>query len=200
VLGEAYRDKKILLTGGTGFLGTALVEKILRSLPDLGCLYLLVRPSREKGAAERFEKDMLGSAAFRGLRERLGDGFAEYAASKVRVLEGDVHAGSLGLGEDDLAELSREVDVVIHSAASVVFRRAARRGGGLERARYPGPPEAGARVGEEAAVHAHLYRVRRGEHKGGRPGGAAGETTPNGTVLDAREEILGLDAVVAEVD
>ncbi|HEV8045018.1 MAG TPA: SDR family oxidoreductase, partial [Rubrobacter sp.] len=121
MLGEAYRDKKILLTGGTGFLGTALVEKILRSLPDLGRLYLVVRPSREKGAAERFEKDVLGSAAFRGLREKLGEGFGEYAAGKVRVLEGDVHAPSLGLGEDDLADLSREVDVVIHSAASVVF-------------------------------------------------------------------------------
>ena len=37
------------------------------------------------------------------------------------MLEGDVHAPSLGLGEEDLAELSREVDVVIHSAASVIF-------------------------------------------------------------------------------
>ncbi|MGH3107554.1 MAG: SDR family oxidoreductase, partial [Rubrobacter sp.] len=31
MLSEAYKDKKILLTGGTGFLGTALVEKVLRS-------------------------------------------------------------------------------------------------------------------------------------------------------------------------
>ena len=57
MLAEAYRGRSILLTGGTGFLGTALVEKILRSLPDLGRLYLVVRPSRGKGAAERFEKD-----------------------------------------------------------------------------------------------------------------------------------------------
>ncbi|QIN78122.1 hypothetical protein GBA65_05915 [Rubrobacter marinus] len=35
--------------GGTGFLGTALVEKMLRSLPSLGRLYLIVRPSRTQG-------------------------------------------------------------------------------------------------------------------------------------------------------
>ena len=51
MLGEAYKDKKILLTGGTGFLGTALVEKILRSLPNIGCLYLVIRPSRGRSAA-----------------------------------------------------------------------------------------------------------------------------------------------------
>ncbi|MDQ4063175.1 MAG: SDR family oxidoreductase, partial [Actinomycetota bacterium] len=121
MLVEAYRGKTVLLTGGTGFLGTALVEKMLRSLPELQRLYLLVRPSRDKGAKERFEKDMLGSPAFSRLREELGDGFEERVAEKVRVLEGDVHTDSLGLGAEDLAELSREVDAVIHSAASVVF-------------------------------------------------------------------------------
>src|ERR687893_1687274 len=121
MLDEAYQGKAVLLTGGTGFLGTALVEKMLRSLPSLGRLYLLIRPSREKGAKERFEKDVLGSDAFSRLREELGSSFEERVAEKVRVLEGDVHADSLGLGAEDLAELSREVDVIVHSAASVVF-------------------------------------------------------------------------------
>ncbi|MDQ3636918.1 MAG: SDR family oxidoreductase, partial [Actinomycetota bacterium] len=92
MLAEAYRDKTILLTGGTGFLGTALVEKILRSVPDLGRLYLVVRPSKDKSADDRFHKDVLGSAAFRRLRDELGDGFDGRVAEKVRVLEGDVHA------------------------------------------------------------------------------------------------------------
>src|SRR5918993_1430962 len=98
MLDEAYRGKAVLLTGGTGFLGTALVEKILRSLPSLGRLYLVVRPSRGKSAAERFEKDVLGAAALRGLREKLGHDFEDHVSKKVRVLEGDVHAPSLGLG------------------------------------------------------------------------------------------------------
>src|SRR5918997_3689632 len=121
VLGETYRAKAVLLTGGTGFLGMALVEKMLRSLPSLKRMYLLVRPKRGEGARERFKKDVLSSPAFSRLREELGSSFEERVAEKVRVLEGDVHTNSLGLNAEDLAELSREVDVVVHSAASVVF-------------------------------------------------------------------------------
>ena len=98
VLAEAYRGKSVLLTGGTGFLGTAVVEKMLRSLPSLGRLYLIVRPSRTQGAKERFEKDVLGSAAFKGLRDELGKGLEDHVSEKVRVLEGDVHEENLRLG------------------------------------------------------------------------------------------------------
>jgi HAD superfamily hydrolase (TIGR01490 family) len=200
LLREAYRGKKVLLTGGTGFLGMALIEKILRSLPDLGRLYLVVRPSRGKGAAERFQRDVLGSAAFRGLREKLGEGFEGYVSEKVRVLEGDVHAAGLGLDEGDLEELSREVDVVIHSAASVVF---------------DAPLDAAvdsnvrgtlgllklARGWEKRPLFMHISTAYvAGTIREDAPEAPPGATSPDGTALDAREEVLGLEAVVEEVD
>jgi fatty acyl-CoA reductase len=200
LLGEAYKDKKILLTGGTGFLGTALIEKILRSLPDLGRLYLLVRPSRGKSAVERFERDVLGAPAFRGLREKLGDDFEERVSKKVRVLEGDVHAPSLGLGGEDLTELAREVDVVIHSAASVIF---------------DAPLDAAvdsnvrgtlgllklARTWEKRPLFMHISTAYvAGTIKEDAPEAPPGASSPDGTTLDAREEVLGLEAVVAEVE
>ncbi|HEX2741220.1 MAG TPA: SDR family oxidoreductase, partial [Rubrobacter sp.] len=200
MLREAYGGKNILLTGGTGFLGTALVEKILRSLPDLGRLYLIVRPSRGKRAAERFEKDVLGAAAFRGLREKLGDDFDERVKEKVRVLEGDVHAPSLGLGEDDLSELSREVDVVIHSAASVIF---------------DAPLDAAvdsnvrgtlgllklARDWEKRPLFMHISTAYvAGTSKEDAPEAPPSKVSPNGTALDVREEVSALEEVVEEVD
>ena len=200
MLAEAYRGKSILLTGGTGFLGTALAEKILRSLPDLGRLYLLIRASRDKGAASRFENDVLGSAAFGGLREKLGEGFEPYVSEKVRVFEGDVHAPSLGLGREELLELSAEVDVVIHAAASVIF---------------DAPLDAA--VDSNVRGTLGLLELARGWEKlplflhistayvaGVRPGLAReevpGDESPNGTALDPREEVSRLEAVVREVD
>ena len=200
MLAEKYRGKAILLTGGTGFLGTALVEKILRSLPDLGRLYLLIRPSRDKSAAERLEKDVLGSRAFAGLREKLGEGFEEYVSDKVRVLEGDVHAPKLGLGEEELEELSREVDIVLHSAASVIF---------------DAPVDAAinsnvrgtlgllalAQDWEKKPLFMHVSTSYvSGTRAGLIPEEPPRPESPNGAPLDPREEVEALEGVVAEVD
>jgi fatty acyl-CoA reductase len=200
VLAEAYRGKAILLTGGTGFLGTALVEKMLRSLPEIGRLYLLIRATREKSAASRFEKDVLGSAAFSRLREERGEDFEAYISEKVRVLEGDVHAPSLGLEDEDLSELSREVDIVIHSAASVVFDAP------LDTA-----------VDSNVRGTVRLLELARGWAKkplflqvstayvAGMQQGLAREEPPGdesskGVPLDPQEEVSSLEGVVREVE
>lgn len=52
---EFYAGKNILLTGGTGFMGKVLIEKMLYSIPDLGTIYLLMRPKRGKSVAQRLE-------------------------------------------------------------------------------------------------------------------------------------------------
>lgn len=45
-IGEFYRDACIFLTGGTGFVGKAVLEKILRSCEYIDSIYLLIRPKR----------------------------------------------------------------------------------------------------------------------------------------------------------
>ncbi len=200
VLGEAYRGKAVLLTGGTGFLGTALVEKMLRSLPSLGRLYLLVRPSRDKGAKERFESDVLGSAAFSRLREELGAAFDERVAEKVRVLEGDVHSDSLGLGPEDLAEFSREVDAVVHSAASVVFDAPLDAAVGSN-VRGTLGLLALARTWEKKPLFVHVSTSYvAGTKEGLILEEAPDGYSPNGSPLDPRGEVAHLDGVVREVE
>uniref|UniRef100_A0A0Q3R6M8 Fatty acyl-CoA reductase n=1 Tax=Setaria italica TaxID=4555 RepID=A0A0Q3R6M8_SETIT len=48
-----FKDRIILITGSTGFLGKLLVEKILRVQPDVKKLYLLVRVSDNTAAEQR---------------------------------------------------------------------------------------------------------------------------------------------------
>ena len=70
-IAERLAGERILLTGSTGFLAKALLEKLLRALPDVERIYLLVRPRGAEGSSEkRVESEVLGSHAFARLRAK----------------------------------------------------------------------------------------------------------------------------------
>lgn len=58
---ETFTGRKILVTGGTGFLGKVLIEKFLRCLPDIAHVYMLIRPKKGKNPKQRLE-EILNSA------------------------------------------------------------------------------------------------------------------------------------------
>ena len=119
MISEKLAGRHIAITGATGFLGTALVERLLRSVSDCH-LVLIVRPGR-RGAAQRVEREILRNNAFNSLRDRLGpDGFAEMAARRITPVAGDVTAEGLGLDDQGRAALTG-CDLFIHSAAMVSF-------------------------------------------------------------------------------
>ncbi len=122
---EELNQTRIAVTGSTGFLGTALVERLLRSVPECE-LVLIVRPGR-RGAQHRVDRDILRNDAFDRLRaegkeraEAGGETFEEMCARRVHALGGDVGHDLLGLDDDGLALLST-CDLAIHSAAAVSF-------------------------------------------------------------------------------
>jgi hypothetical protein len=47
---ETFHGKNVLITGGTGFLGKVIVEKLLRCVPNVGKIFLLVRAQRHHTA------------------------------------------------------------------------------------------------------------------------------------------------------
>ncbi len=113
------RGKRFFVTGATGFLGTALVERIVRCVPDAE-VTVLVRPGRRADAATRLAREVIKNDCFDRLRSELGDGFSDEVTRRVRAVAGDV--GNDGLGLDDGGrEALAAADVVIHSAATVSF-------------------------------------------------------------------------------
>lgn len=52
---EFFSGKNVLITGGSGFLGKVLIEKLLRSCPNIGNLYILLREKRGVQPEERLK-------------------------------------------------------------------------------------------------------------------------------------------------
>lgn len=52
---EHFSGKSVFVTGGTGFIGKVLIEKLLRSCPDITNVYVLIRPKKDKSVQERIK-------------------------------------------------------------------------------------------------------------------------------------------------
>ncbi|CAL1532097.1 unnamed protein product [Lymnaea stagnalis] len=110
-----YRNKSIFITGVTGFMGKVLLEKLLRSCPDIKRCYLLVRPKKGQKPQERIEA-IINSKLYDKLRSSMPD-------LKERVIPvcGDIVEPRLGLSEADEKMIIAETSIVFHSAATVKF-------------------------------------------------------------------------------
>ncbi|KAF7106214.1 hypothetical protein CFC21_106965 [Triticum aestivum] len=117
-----FRDRTILVTGSTGFLGKLLVEKILRVQPNVKKLYLVVRASDAASAEQRILSQVLGKDLFNTMREKHGlAGFEELIQEKIVPLAGDIGIQNFGLDRSTVDDLCEEIDVIIHGAATTSF-------------------------------------------------------------------------------
>jgi len=118
MLREELSGRRVAVTGATGFLGTAIVERLLRSVPDCQ-VALLVRPGR-RGAPERVRREILRNNCFDRLRAELKGRFDAEIAGRLFTVAGDVGTDGLGLDAEGEAVLGG-CATVIHSAATVSF-------------------------------------------------------------------------------
>src|ERR1700679_3018550 len=76
--------RRLVVVGGTGFLGKVWVSMLLHRFPGVAHLYLLVRPKEEQTAEERFWSQIATSPVFDPIREaHPGAGFEAFLRDKV---------------------------------------------------------------------------------------------------------------------
>ncbi|EGI62479.1 PREDICTED: putative fatty acyl-CoA reductase CG5065 [Acromyrmex echinatior] len=105
---EWYAKREVLLTGVTSELGRALLEKILRCLPDVR-VYVVLRSQNGLNGEERLKK-IFASPGYERLRQEMPG-----AMSRVKTFEGNLLYEDLALSIEDKASL-REVTVAFHAA------------------------------------------------------------------------------------
>ncbi|XP_017855525.1 PREDICTED: putative fatty acyl-CoA reductase CG5065 [Drosophila arizonae] len=109
-----YRNKTVFITGGSGFLGKVVIEKLLRAT-DVKRIYVLIRAKRGEGILQRLAK-WKDEGVFALLLKSKPSCWA-----RIVPIAGDCQQADLGLSEADRQLLMEEVQVVVHSAATVRF-------------------------------------------------------------------------------
>ncbi|CAH0581582.1 unnamed protein product [Chrysodeixis includens] len=112
-IADFYAGKSVFITGVTGFLGKAYLEKLLYSCKDIDKVFVLIRNKRGDDVGKRIEK-LLDSSVFSRLRSHRPEDL-----KKITPVYGDIDKSELGLSLADQERLIKEVSVVFHVAASV---------------------------------------------------------------------------------
>lgn len=108
-----YEDSEIFVTGGSGVVGKALIEKLLRSC-NVRRIYVLLRPRRQLTAEQRLVR-LRQATVFHVLAREKPE-----ALDKLVAVPGDVSLPGMGI-EPAIIERMRDVSLVYHCAATVRF-------------------------------------------------------------------------------
>ncbi|XP_070491636.1 putative fatty acyl-CoA reductase CG5065 [Chironomus tepperi] len=101
---EFYKDKTIFITGGSGFMGKVLIEKLLYSCSDLKEIIVLMREKNGKTAKIRVNE-------FKKIRifERILNEKPEMM-DKIHPIWGDISEPNFGLSDEDTKVYEVDVD------------------------------------------------------------------------------------------
>lgn len=118
---ELFRGRKLVVIGGTGFLGKVFWALLLARYPSVERLYLLVRPKAGQSAEERFWSEIATSEVMRPLREQYGSAYELFLRDKIVPVEGDVAQPYCGIAAPLREELRGDIDAVVNASGVIDF-------------------------------------------------------------------------------
>jgi long-chain acyl-CoA synthetase len=118
---EIYKDRRIFLIGGTGFLGKVTLSMLLHRFPNVGKVYVTVRARSQEESETRFWNNVITSPPFDPLRDRYGSATDGFIRDKVAIVGGDIAETNLGFSEEEAQRIADDLDIVINSAGNVTF-------------------------------------------------------------------------------
>ncbi|KAL3271479.1 hypothetical protein HHI36_021964 [Cryptolaemus montrouzieri] len=110
-----FFGQTIFVTGGTGFLGKLLIEKLLRVCYDINKIYVLVRTKKGKKENDRFS-EIFDAECFEPLKKKYPN-----FLQKVQLVNGDCLKPDVGLSPESKKMIMDEVTTIFHVAATVRF-------------------------------------------------------------------------------
>jgi long-chain acyl-CoA synthetase len=118
---RTLRGARLVVLGGTGFLGKVFWAMLLDRYPVVERVYLVVRPKEGGMPAARFWSEIATSEALGPLRRAHGDAYEGFLREKIVPIDGDMDRPLCGLGEALVSELAGAIDAVINVAGVVDF-------------------------------------------------------------------------------
>lgn len=107
-----YHNANILISGGSGFMGKVLIEKLLRCC-DVGTIYLILREKKGKTPEERL-KEQFKDELFNPLKFAKPD-FIKH----VKLIPGDMDKENIGLSQEDEQFVIENTNIVVHAAGAL---------------------------------------------------------------------------------
>jgi long-chain acyl-CoA synthetase len=112
---------RLLLLGGTGFLGKLFWSMLLHRYPGVGRIYLVVRPKGGLSSEDRFWKEVATAESLAPLRTAHGDRFEEFLRDRVVPIDGDMGRPLCGVDATLVRGLSGSIDAVVNIAGVIDF-------------------------------------------------------------------------------
>jgi long-chain acyl-CoA synthetase len=121
-LRELYAGKRLVVIGGTGFLGKVWWSLLLDRLPEVGKVFLVVRPKSGGTSEQRFWNEIAPHPCLQPLQDRYGADYETFLRSKVVPVDGDITQPFCGLSESLREELHGTIDAVVNASGIVNFQ------------------------------------------------------------------------------